>query len=76
MTAFIYMYGLFKFNCMLFGLRNARAVYCQLVAQIMANLRLKSVVHYLDNILNHSVGMDEHADSGEQVLKAYLEAGI
>ena len=31
-TAFVCMYGLFKFKRMLFGLKNAGAVYCRLVA--------------------------------------------
>ena len=33
-TTFVCMYGLFKFLRMQFGLRNAGAVYCRLVAQI------------------------------------------
>ena len=39
-SALICMYGLYKFNCMPFGLRNVGAVYCQLIAQIMDSLGL------------------------------------
>ena len=53
-TAFVCMYGLFKFLRMPFGLRNAGAVYSRLVAQIMDNLGLQSVAHYLDDILIHT----------------------
>ena len=44
-TAFVCMYGLFKFLRMPFGLRNIGVVYCRLVAQIMDNLGLESVAH-------------------------------
>ena len=75
-TAFVCMYGLFKFMRMPFGLKNAGAVYCQLVAQIMDNLGLQSVAHYLDDILIHTAEVDEHLDSVEQVLGAHLKVGI
>ena len=75
-TAFVCMYGLFKFLRMPFGLRNAGAVYCRLVAQIMDNLGLQSVAHYLDDILIHTAEVEEHLDSVEQVLRAHSDAGI
>ena len=53
-TAFVCMYGLFKFKRMPFGLKNAGAVCCQLVAQIMDSLGLQSVAHYLDDVLIHT----------------------
>ena len=52
-----------------FGLKNAGAVYCRLVAKIMQDLGLHSVVHYLDDILIHTRGVDEHIDSLEAVLE-------
>ena len=51
--------------CMPFGLKNASAMYCRLVAQIMDNLGLQSVAHYLDDILIHTTEVDEHLDSVE-----------
>ena len=59
-----------------FGLKNAGAVYCRLVAQIMADLGLELVLFYLDDVLIHTCGMEEHLDSVEKVLRAHLEAGI
>ena len=37
---------------------------------------LQSVVHYLDDILIHTKGVDKHIDSLEAVLKAHRTAGI
>ena len=65
-TTFVCMYGLFKFLRMPFGLRNARAVYCRLVAQIMDDLGLQSVSHYHDDILIHTAEVEEHLGSVEQ----------
>ena len=48
-TAFICMCGLFMIMLMFYGLCIAGAVYCQVVAQIMANLGLELVVHFLDH---------------------------
>ena len=75
-TAFVCMYGLFKFKCMPFGLKNAGAVYCRLVAQIMDNLGIQSVAYYLDDIFIHTAKVDKQLDSVEQVLGAHLKAGI
>ena len=76
LTAFICAYGLFKFCRMPFGLRNAGPVYCRLVSKVMADLGLASVVHYLDDILIHTVGMDEHMEAIAKVLQAHRSAGI
>ena len=42
----------------------------------MADLGLASVVHYLDDILIHTLGMDEHMDAIAKVLQAHRSAGI
>ena len=70
------MYSLFKFLCISFGLRNARAVYCRLMAQIMDNSGLESVAHYLNDILIHTAEVEEHLNSVDQVLRAHLDTGI
>ena len=73
---FICMYGLFKFLRSARGLCNVGAVYCQLVNQILDSLGLELVAHYLDDILIHTVDVDEHLDSMEKILHAHMEAGI
>ena len=75
-TAFVCMYGLFKFLRMPFGLRNAGSVYCQLVSQLMDNLGLESVAHYLEDILIHIADVHDHLVSMDKVLRAHLDAGI
>ena len=59
-----------------FGLKNAGAVYCRLVANIMADLGLESVAYYLDDVLIHTRELDEHLDVINKVLQAHLDAGI
>ena len=75
-TTFVCMYGLFTLLRMPFGLRNAGAVYYRLVAQIMDNLCLESVAHYLDDVLIHTAGVEERLDSVDKVLRANLDTGI
>ena len=55
---------------MLFEMRNPGVVYCHLVAEIMNKLSLDLVVHYLNIILTHTTGMEEHLNI---VKKAHLE---
>ena len=45
-----------------FGLKKAGAVYCRLVARVMADLGLEGVVHYLDDKTVHTVEVDEHLE--------------
>ena len=64
------MFRLYQFKRMPFGIKKGGTLYCYLVAKIMQDLRLQLVVHYLDNILIHTSGMDDHAGGLEAVLEA------
>ena len=58
LTAFITAFRTYKFERMLFGLKNAGAMYCCLVKQLLDCLKLDGkVLAYLDDILVHT-----HAD--------------
>ena len=72
LTAFIWMFGLFQFKKMPFGLKNAGPVHFRLVARIMQDLGLQLVIHYLDDIFIHTGELEEHVDS----LEAHHMAGI
>ena len=42
----------------------------------MDNLGLELVAHYLNDVLIHTAGVEEHLDSVDKVLQVHLDAGI
>ena len=42
----------------------------------MNNLGFKSVVHYSDDFLIHTLGVEEYTNIVEEVLRAHWDAGI
>ena len=60
-----------------FGLRNAGAMYCRLVKQLLDRLKLEKMVSaYLDDILVHTRTEGEHLHALDKVLGAHVDAGI
>merc|ERR1711923_373318 len=77
LTAFITAFGTFQFQRMPFGLKNAGAMYCRLVKQLLDQLKLEGRVSaYLDDILVHTKTKEEHLSALEKVLEAHADAGI
>ena len=76
LTAFICVFGLFEFLRMPFGLRNAGAHYCRLVQHMIDTLGIPGVSAYLDDLLLHTEGLEEHLSVVRQVLEAHREMGI
>ena len=57
-TAIICPLGLFKFNCMPFGLRNASATFQPFIDQVCQGL--SNVIAYVDDIVVFSNSEEEH----------------
>ena len=77
LTAFITAFGTYQFQRMPFGLKNAGAMYCRLVKQLLDRLQLEGKVSaYLDNILVHTKTEEEHLHTLDKVLEAHVDAGI
>ena len=77
LTAFITAFGTYQFQRMPFGLKNAGAVYCRLVKELLDRLKLDGQVSaYLDDILVHTKTEEEHLRAVDKVLEAHVDAGI
>ena len=76
LTAFICCFGLFEFLRMPFGLKNAGAHYCRLVQHMIDTLGVSGVAAYLDDLLLHTEGVEEHLQLVRKVLEAHREVGI
>ena len=79
-TAFITHKGLYEFNVMPFGLRNAPAVFQRLMQQILGNLNQDDkppfVSVYLDDIIIYSETFQDHLNHLQQVISRLRNAGL
>ena len=79
-TAFITHQGLFEFNVMPFGLRNAPAVFQRLMQRVLAGLNPEDgpdfVSVYLDDVLVFSETLEEHLRHLSLVINRILSAGL
>ena len=73
-TSFITPHGLFCYNVMPFGLKNAGATYQRLVTKMFRPLLMKTMEVYIDDMLIKSKERWDHANHLQQVfdlLKTY-----
>ena len=73
-TAFITSHGLFYYNVMTFGLKNAWATYQRLVTKMFKPLLGKTMEVYIDDILVKSKECPDHAEHLQEafeLLRAY-----
>ena len=75
-TAFITYDGLFEFKVMPFGLTNAPATYQRFMDIILAGLKWKSLLIYLDDICVFSASFDQHIKDLEEVFKRIRQANM
>ncbi|GFT39939.1 retrovirus-related Pol polyprotein from transposon 297 [Trichonephila clavipes] len=66
-TAFTCPFGIYKFNRMPFGLRNAHATFQRLIDKFRSGLN--NVLSYLDDIIILSPTFQKHLSDPEQVFK-------
>ena len=76
MTAFVCCFGLFKFLCLPFGLRNKGAAYCRLVQAVVDEINDPRLSAYLDDVILHTGDSDTHVDLLDRTLAAHYQAGI
>ena len=73
-TAFITPHGLFCYNVMPFGLKNAKATYQRLVTKMLRPLLGKIIEVYIDDMLVKSKERPDHAEHLQEafeLLRAY-----
>ena len=79
-TAFITPQGLFQFNVMPFGLRNAPAVFQRLMQRVLAGLNPDEGVPftsvYIDDILIFSETFEDHLSHLKAVIERIASAGL
>ena len=59
-TVFSIAYGHYKFNRMLFELKNASATFQRLMNSVLIELQGIKCLVYLDDIVVYGVGLQEH----------------
>ncbi|KAE8218234.1 hypothetical protein CF319_g7853 [Tilletia indica] len=75
-TAFICHRGLFQYKTVPFGLRNAPAVFQRLMDRLLAALRWRHAVVYIDDIVVASRSMEEHLWALDQLLTRARALGL
>lgn len=73
-TAIITPFGLFEFNVMIFGLRNASQSFQRFMNSILGDLDF--VIVYIDDILIASKNLEEHKQHMRQVFERLREYGL
>ncbi|KAG6933137.1 hypothetical protein G0U57_019935 [Chelydra serpentina] len=74
-SAFTTHVGLYEFNVLPFGLRNAPATFQKLVDSLLAGLG-ESAVAYLDDVAIFSDSWAEHLEHLQKVFELIREAGL
>ena len=75
-TAFVTRDGLFEWNRMPFGLRNAPATYCRLMGKVLAGLTHTDCMVYMDDVLVFSESYEGHIEKLDRVFQRFREHGL
>ena len=75
-TAFISQFGLYEFNVMPFGLKNAPATFQRLMNHILQEFLYEFVAVYLDDIIIYSTTYENHIQHLRKVFQAIKQANL
>lgn len=75
-SAFITPDGLYEFNVMPFGMTNAPATFQRMMDCVLAGIKWKSCLVYLDDIIIFSTGFDRHLSDLEDVFTRIRKAHL
>lgn len=68
--------GLFEWNVLPFGLKNASAVFSQFMACVVGSLRHECCLVYIDDVCVHSADFDTHLNDLDRLLARFVEWNI
>src|SRR3989337_1989222 len=75
-TAFTCHLGLYEFDVMPFGLKNAPATFQRLMNHVLREYLYKFAVVYIDDILIYSKTFEKHTEHLEKIFKKLQEAEL
>jgi hypothetical protein len=75
-TAFITSDGLYEFNVMPFGLTNAPATFQRYMDVVLAGLKWRSLLVYIDDIFVFSESFDQHVKDLTEVFELLKAANL
>jgi len=75
-TAFVCTEGLFEFVVLPFGLHDAPAAFQRLMDNVLADLKYRELLWYLDDVLCFSKTFDSHLAALETVFRRFAKAGL
>ena len=76
MTSFISESGLYQFEVMPFGLKTATATFQRFMDAVLAGLKWRSLLVYLDDIVIFSSSFDQHIKDVREVFDRLRAAGL
>ncbi|KAE8244675.1 hypothetical protein A4X13_0g6376 [Tilletia indica] len=75
-TAFVCHRGLYQYRTVPFGLRNAPAVFQRLMDRVLGELRWRTAVVYIDDVVAATADLDEHLATLEVILTRAEAIGL
>ena len=75
-TAFCIPEGLFEFKVLPFGLNNAPATFQRLMDLLLFELKWKTCLVYLDDVIIFAHTFEEHLHHLKEVFERFREAGL
>lgn len=75
-TAFVTSAGLYEFQHLPFGLKNAAASFQQLMESVLREFKGKCCMIYIDDVVIYSKSEQEHYQHIQQVFQCLSKAGL